>query len=46
MPWLAGLTERTDLHYVDLPTSHSPMWSRPAELAAILGQVARDGVDG
>ena len=46
MPWLAGLTELIDLHYVDLPTSHWPMWSRPAELTAILARVARDGVVG
>jgi hypothetical protein len=27
--------------WVDLPTSHWPMWSRPRELAAIIGDVAR-----
>ncbi len=27
--------------WVDLPTSHWPMWSRPKELAAIIGDVAR-----
>jgi pimeloyl-ACP methyl ester carboxylesterase len=26
--------------YVDLPTGHWPMWSRPRELASILGVVA------
>jgi hypothetical protein len=26
---------------VDLPTSHWPMWSRPTELAGIIGDVAR-----
>lgn len=41
--WLAGLTELTDLTYVDLPTSHWPMWSRPDELAEILGAVATGG---
>jgi pimeloyl-ACP methyl ester carboxylesterase len=40
-PWLAGLADLTDLTYVDLPTSHWPMWSRPAELAAILADVAQ-----
>jgi pimeloyl-ACP methyl ester carboxylesterase len=45
-PWLAGLNDLTDLTYLDLPTSHWPMWSRPAELTAILGAVARDGVAG
>ena len=27
--------------WVDLPTSHWPMWSRPRELAAIIGDVAK-----
>ncbi|HEU5037806.1 MAG TPA: alpha/beta hydrolase [Nocardioides sp.] len=40
-PWLAGLTELRDLAYLDLPTSHWPMWSRPADLARILDEVAR-----
>jgi pimeloyl-ACP methyl ester carboxylesterase len=39
--WLAGLTEIRDVTWVDLPTSHWPMWSRPGELAAIVGDVAR-----
>jgi pimeloyl-ACP methyl ester carboxylesterase len=38
--WLGGLTELRDVTYVDLPTSHWPMWSRPRELAAIIGDVA------
>ena len=38
--FLAGLTEVRDVTYVDLPTSHWPMWSRPEELAGILGEVA------
>ncbi len=38
--WLAGLTELRDVTCVDLPTSHWPMWSRPAELAAIIGDTA------
>jgi pimeloyl-ACP methyl ester carboxylesterase len=38
--WLAGLAELRDVTYVDLPTSHWPMWSRPDELAAILGGIA------
>jgi pimeloyl-ACP methyl ester carboxylesterase len=38
--FLAGLSEVRDVTYVDLPTSHWPMWSRPAELAAIIGDVA------
>ena len=39
--FLAGLPELRDLTYVDLPTSHWPMWSRPDELAAIIAGVAR-----
>ena len=41
--WVAGLAELRDVTYVDLPTSHWPMWSRPAELAAIIAGVARGG---
>jgi hypothetical protein len=32
---LEGLT------YVDLPTNHWPMWSRPQELAAVISDVAQ-----
>jgi pimeloyl-ACP methyl ester carboxylesterase len=39
--FLAGLEELSDLTWVDLPTSHWPMWSRPLELAKIIGDVAR-----
>ncbi|MDQ4058680.1 MAG: alpha/beta hydrolase [Actinomycetota bacterium] len=39
--FLAGLAELRDVTYVDLPTSHWPMWSRPRELAKIIGQVAQ-----
>jgi pimeloyl-ACP methyl ester carboxylesterase len=39
--WLAGLTELRDVTWVDLPTSHWPMWSRPKELAEIIGDVAK-----
>ena len=39
--WLAGLTELRNVTYVDLPTSHWPMWSRPQELAKIIGDVAK-----
>jgi len=38
--FLAGLAELRDLTYVDLPTSHWPMWSRPQELAGLIGDVA------
>ncbi|TAM68037.1 MAG: alpha/beta hydrolase [Chloroflexota bacterium] len=39
--FLAGLPELRDVTFVDLPTSHWPMWSRPAELARIIGDVAK-----
>jgi pimeloyl-ACP methyl ester carboxylesterase len=39
--WIGGLAELRNVTYVDLPTSHWPMWSRPAELTAIVGDVAR-----
>jgi pimeloyl-ACP methyl ester carboxylesterase len=38
--WLAGLDEVRDVTWIDLPTSHWPMWSRPQELAAIIADVA------
>jgi pimeloyl-ACP methyl ester carboxylesterase len=38
--FLAGIAELDDLSWEHLPTSHWPMWSRPAELAAIIGDVA------
>lgn len=38
--WLGGLTELRDVSYLDLPTSHWPMWSRPRELAGIIGDLA------
>ena len=39
--WLGGFAELRDVTWVDLPTSHWPMWSKPKELAAIIGDVAR-----
>lgn len=39
--WLGGLTELRNITYVDLPTSHWPMWSRPRELAGIIGDVGK-----
>jgi pimeloyl-ACP methyl ester carboxylesterase len=38
--WLGGLQEVRTISWVDLPTSHWPMWSRPKELAGIIGDVA------
>ena len=39
--WLAGLKEVRNITWVDLPTSHWPMWSRPTELAGIIGNIAK-----
>jgi pimeloyl-ACP methyl ester carboxylesterase len=39
--WLGGFGELRNITWVDLPTSHWPMWSRPQELAAIIGDVAK-----
>jgi pimeloyl-ACP methyl ester carboxylesterase len=38
--FLAGLGELRDVTWVDLPTSHWPMWSKPRELAEVIGDVA------
>jgi pimeloyl-ACP methyl ester carboxylesterase len=38
--WLGGFKDLRNLTWVDLPTSHWPMWSRPRELAEIIGGVA------
>jgi len=38
--FVAGIPELRDVTWVDLPTSHWPMWSRPGELAQIIGEVA------
>ena len=38
--FLAGIPELRNATWVDLPTSHWPMWSRPADLARIIGDVA------
>lgn len=39
-PFLAGIPEVRHATWIDLPTSHWPMWSRPRELAQIIGDVA------
>ena len=39
--FLAGVPELRQATWVDLPTSHWPMWSRPQELAEIIGDVAK-----
>ncbi len=38
--FLAGIPELRNATWIDLPTSHWPMWSRPQELAQIIGEVA------
>jgi pimeloyl-ACP methyl ester carboxylesterase len=44
--WLGGFAELRNVTWVDLPTSHWPMWSRPQELAAIIGDVAKAHASG
>ncbi len=39
--FLAGIPELRNASWVDLPTSHWPMWSRPRELAEIIGDLAK-----
>jgi len=39
--FLAGIPELRNVTWIDLPTSHWPMWSRPREIAALIGDVAR-----
>ncbi|MBA2336495.1 MAG: alpha/beta hydrolase [Acidimicrobiia bacterium] len=43
--WLAGVGELRNVTWIDLPTSHWPMWSRPQELAEIIGDVAKAHTD-
>jgi pimeloyl-ACP methyl ester carboxylesterase len=38
--FLAGIPDLRHTNWIDLPTSHWPMWSRPADLARIIGDVA------
>jgi pimeloyl-ACP methyl ester carboxylesterase len=42
--FLAGLSELRNITWIDLPTSHWPMWSKPEELATIIGDVATKAV--
>ncbi len=39
--FLAGIPELQNATWIDLPTSHWPMWSRPRELAQLIGDVAQ-----
>jgi len=38
--FLAGIPELRDVTWIDLPTSHWPMWSKPQDTARIIGDVA------
>lgn len=40
VPFVAALPQYTEVEYVDLPTGHWPMWSRPAELADVIAAAA------
>lgn len=40
IPFLAALLDYADVTYVDLPTGHWPMWSRPAELAGLIADAS------
>jgi pimeloyl-ACP methyl ester carboxylesterase len=44
--FLAGIPELRNVTWIDLPTSHWPMWSKPHELAAIIGEVATKAGEG
>jgi pimeloyl-ACP methyl ester carboxylesterase len=44
--FLAGIPELRNATWIDLPTSHWPMWSKPAELAGIIGDVATAAGEG
>ncbi len=39
--FLAGIPELRNVTWIDLPTSHWPMWSKPNDLARIIGEVAK-----
>jgi pimeloyl-ACP methyl ester carboxylesterase len=38
--FLAGLPELRNVTWIDMPTSHWPMWSKPQETADVIGAVA------
>jgi pimeloyl-ACP methyl ester carboxylesterase len=44
--FVRGFAELRNVTWIDLPTSHWPMWSRPQELAAIIGDVANGAATG
>ncbi len=39
--FLAGIPELRNVTWIDLPTSHWPMWSKPNDLARIIDEVAK-----
>jgi pimeloyl-ACP methyl ester carboxylesterase len=39
--FVLGLRDLRKLDWIDLPTSHWPMWSRPRDLARIIGDIAK-----
>ena len=44
--FVLGLRDLRNLTWVELPTSHWPMWSKPKELATIIGDVAKAHASG
>jgi pimeloyl-ACP methyl ester carboxylesterase len=44
--FVLGLRDLRNISWVELPTSHWPMWSRPTELATIIGDVAKAHASG
>lgn len=40
-PWMRALGSVRDVQWVDVATSHWPMWSRPRETAEMIGDAAR-----
>ena len=44
--FVLGLRDLRNLTWVELPTSHWPMWSRPTELATIISEVAKANASG
>lgn len=46
VPYFADMPNYADLTYVDFPTGHWPMWSKPEELAALILAAAGRSTDG
>ncbi|KAE8766032.1 alpha/beta fold hydrolase [Georgenia thermotolerans] len=42
-PMFAAVAELVAVEYIDLPTGHWPMWSRPADLADVIAAAATRG---